>query len=109
MRNHGKRSTYTQGCRCALCTAAERDYAKAKAVRRASRLTGSAVPPEFAAKHPGPIKAGEVRERIVTTIGGSPSIANIATQAIGAFAGDVVVVEYFEHSILIRRKVDLST
>ena len=71
-------------------------------------MTGSEVPSQFRAKSVS-IKAGDVRERIVTTIGGAPNIANISTAAIGARDGDVVVVEYFEHSILIRRKADLES
>lgn len=108
MRTHGLCSTYNNGCRCDLCREAARESWKAKAVRRAARITGSDVPAEYQQKK-SKIHPGDSRERVVTTIGGAPNIANISTAAIGAFAGDVVVVEYSEHSILIRRKVDLST
>lgn len=106
MRTHGKWSTYNSGCRCDLCTAAAQQANRAKTVRRAARLTGAEVPPEFAANatrgRPS-IKPGDETERVVSSHLGYPVLHHLPVGAIGAVSGDKLVVEYAEHSILIRR------
>lgn len=111
MKTHGKWSTYNSGCRCELCAAAARHASRAKTVRRAARLTGAEVPPEFAAnanRGRPPLKPGDETERVVGSHLGSPVLHHLPVGAIGAVAGEKLVVEYAEHSILIRRLKDFT-
>lgn len=106
MKTHGKRSTYNAGCRCDLCVAAAQESNRAKVVRRAARLTGAEVPPEFAARKSvgaPTIKPGDERDRVVSSHLGYPVLHHIPVAAIGVVPGDILRVVYTPDTITIRK------
>lgn len=105
---HGTKSGYNKGgCRCNECRAA---VAAWKRERRASAKKEKAPKPpgvvvDFSARNaPGrKIRDGEVGERKVSNIGGSPALAAVVLSVLGSKPGDTVEITYGADEIVIRR------
>ena len=101
---HGTSGNYRRGCRCDPCRDA---YAKHRRDDRAKwRAMRGPVPAVHVSADESPgrkIKFGEVRERKVTSVYGSPALSVIMVGVLRVTPGDTVEITYGADEIVIRR------